>query len=161
MKNSLKINLLLLLFAVSIIYYSCGNDNPVNLNPPGDGLAGYVTHINMNLIPGGYYSVSLFCADSVNPFNRVPLRTDSLNLKRRDNLWETPWNMHGIPQGRYYVASTWSRYPRVPNEIPMVLGTYGCDTSASCTSYIGVSFPNYEGVFRNIISWTDTTKRMN
>ena len=155
--KSLKIYLSLSFCLLAVFIAAC--QTPVDLNPTGDKLSGYVTHINMNLIPGGYYSVSLYSADSVNPFHRVPVQTDSLNLKRRDNLYETMWSMSGISNGRYYVAATWSRYPKVPNEIPMVLGTYGCDTSASCTDYKVVSFPNYEGVFRNILSWTDTTKK--
>ena len=159
MKNSFKINLLLLLCVIAIIFVSCGN--PIDYNRPGDRVVGYVTHVNMNLIPGGYYSVSVFSADSVNPFHRVPLKTDSLNLKRRDNLFETPYVISGVGIGRYYVAATWSRYPKIQNEIPMVLGIYGCDTSASCTSYKVILYPNYEGFFRNIISWTDSTKRLN
>lgn len=142
-----------------LIFSSCGN--PTDLNPTGSTMSGYVTTLNMNLIPGGYYSVSVFSADSAHPFSKIPVRTDSLNLIRRDNLFETTYDMDGIQPGRYYVAATWSRYPKVQNEVPMVLGIYGCDTSAACRDYKVVLYPNYEGVFRNITSWTDSTKRMN
>ena len=142
-----------------LLIQSCSN--PADMNPPGDQMSGYVTHINDNLIPGGFYSVSLYSADSVNPFNRVPVATDSLNLTLRQNVFETVYSMTGIQSGNYYVAATWSRYPRIQNEVPIVLGIYGCDTSKSCSTYKVIMFPNYEGVFRNILSWTDTTKRLN
>ena len=142
-----------------LLIAACGN--PTDLNAPGNNMSGYVTTLNMNIIPGGYYSVSVFSADSTNPFQRIPVRTDSLNLKRRDDLFETTYDLDGIQPGSYYVAATWSRYPKVQNEVPMVLGIYGCDTSASCRDYKVVLYPNYEGVFRNITSWTDSTKRMN
>lgn len=144
---------------IIILIAACGN--PADFNKPGDNLSGYITHVNMNLIPGGYYSVSIFNADSTDPFHRVPVRTDSLNLKQRDHLFETIYDMHGVQLGHYYVAATWSRYPKVENEVPMVLGIYGCDTSMTCTSYIILAYPNYDALFRNITSWTDSTKRMN
>lgn len=144
---------------ILIIIAACGN--PEDIGSPGTNLTGYVTHINMNLIPGGFYSVSVYSADSTDPFHRVPVRTDSLNLKQRDQLYETVYDMNGIQQGRYYVAATWSQYPRIPNEIPMVLGIYGCDTSMTCTAYTEIPYPNYQSLFRNIISWTDAAHRMN
>ena len=152
-------NLLFTVLVVLVLLASCGN--PMDINRPGDKLNGYVTHIDTNLIPGGYYSISVFSADSSAPFHSIPIRTDSLSLKRRDNLYETVYVMNGIPLGRYYIAATWSRYPKVPNEVPMVLGIYGCDTSSACTSNIIVAYPNYEDLSRNITSWTDSTKRMN
>lgn len=146
---------LILMFTVS----SC--ESPQDLNRPGDKLDGYVVHIDMNLdTNGGFYSVSLYNADSVNPFNRVPVRTDSMTLVRRDNLYESPFQMDGITSGRYYIAATWSRYPRIPNEVPIVLGTYGCDTSSTCTDHKVVLYPNFQGNFRNIYAWTDLSKRL-
>src|SRR5437868_7247142 len=109
------------LLLLSILYlHSCSM--PEDLNRPGDNLTGYITHINQDTIPGGYYSVSLFSVDSAAPFHSIPVRTDSLNLKKRDFVYETPFDINGIPDGKYYVAATWSRYPKMPNEIPMVLG---------------------------------------
>lgn len=150
-----------IIIVIVILFIGC--DSPMDMNRPGDKLSGYVTHIDTNLyLIGGYYSVSVFSADSTSPFNRVPVRTDSIHqLIRVDFHYYSPYDMDGIPPGRYYVASTWSRYPRVENEIPIVLGTYGCDTSASCTSHIMLPYPNYQGHFRNITSWTDLNKRLN
>lgn len=148
---------ILIIFIVSL--YGC--DSPQDMNRPGDKLSGYITHIDTNLhLDSGFYSVSVYNADSLNPFNRVPVRTDSMTLTRRDALYESKYDMDGIQSGRYYIAATWSRYPRIPNEIPVVLGTYGCDTSASCTTHKIVIYPNTEGIFRNITSWTDLNKRL-
>src|ERR1041384_2854562 len=97
--------LLLSIILIAILIASCGSiDDP---NPSGTNLSGYVTHVNKNLIAGGYYSVSVYSADSSNPFDRVPVRTDSLNLQSRDNLFETTYDMDGIQPGKYYVAATW------------------------------------------------------
>ncbi len=136
-------------------------ENPADTNREGSKLSGYITHHDSILyMTGGYYSVSIYNADSINPFNRVPVRTDSLNLKRRDWLFETTYDMDNVPDGRYYIAATWSKYPKVPNEIPIVLGTYGCDTIINCSSHKMVKYPNYEGQFRNIMAWTDPAKRL-
>lgn len=149
-----------ILFAALAAFAAC--DPPVEIDRSGDKLSGYITHIDSTLyLSDGFYTVSVYIADSVNPFNRVPFRTDSLNLQPMGNLWQTTYDMDGIPSGRYYIAATWSRYPRVPNEIPVVLGTYGCDTSYNCTDHKMVEYPNYQGNFRNITSWTDPAKRMN
>jgi len=154
-----KLSFYILSVLILLYLFSCGN--PLDFNRPGDKLNGYVTHINMNLITGGYYSISVFSADSTNPFLRIPVRTDSLNLKRRDNLYETFFGMNGINAGRYYLAATWSHYPKIPDEVPVVLGILGCDTSCTCTSYQILTYPDYDDLSRNIISWTDTTKRLN
>ncbi len=152
------ITTIILLFLALII--SC--DGPVDPGRSGDKLSGYVTHYDSVLyMAGGYYSISVYNADSINPFNRVPVRTDSLNLKTRDWLYETPFTMESIPSGRYYLAATWSKYPKEPNEIPVVLGTLGCDTVVNCSNYKLLEFPDYEGKFRNITAWTDPAKRLN
>lgn len=151
----------LLILALILIF---GCETPQDLNRSGDKLSGMITHVDTNLyLSGGYYSISLYNADSVSPFNRVPVRTDSLKLTKRHDLivYETSYDMVGIPAGRYYVAATWSSYPKISNEIPIVLGTYGCDTSRSCTNHIVLVYPNFEGNFRNILSWTDLAKRLN
>lgn len=151
----------LIILAVIIFAAINGCENPVELNRPGDKLSGYITHIDSNLyLNGGFYSVSVYNADSSAPFNRVPVRTDSMRLTRRDLLYESTYDMDGIAPGRYHVAATWSRYPRIPNEIPAVLGTYGCDTSYSCTNHTIVVYPNFDGHYRNIISYTDLAKRL-
>src|SRR5215510_1339662 len=152
----------LIIQVLIIIFVLSGCESPQDMNRPGDILAGYITHFDTNLtLSGGYYSISIFSADSVVPFNKIPVKCDSLRLTRRHDLlcYETSYSMSGVPAGRYYVAATWSRIPKNPNEIPIVLGIYGCDTSATCTTYTEVIYPNFDGNFRNIISWSDTTHR--
>ncbi len=139
-----------------------GCEAPQDLNRPGDRLTGEVWMIDTNInLNGGYYTVSLFNADSTNPFYRVPFRTDSLNLVHLTHSYDTPFLMEGIPTGRYYLAATWTSYPRIPNEIPIVLGTYGCDTARNCTDHKVIVFPNFDGNGRFFYSWTDLNKRLN
>ncbi|MEO8512131.1 MAG: hypothetical protein ABI543_01095 [Ignavibacteria bacterium] len=155
-------NITTILILVLFLALIAACDGPVDPGRSGGKMTGYITHTDSILyMSGGYYSVSIYDADSSNPFNRVPVRTDSLNLHRMDWRYQTTYSMDDIPAGRYCIASTWSSYPRVANEIPIVLGTYGCDTTRNCTDYGIVIYPNYEGHFRNIISWTDPTKRLN
>jgi hypothetical protein len=151
---------LIIIIALIIIF---GCDTPADMNRSGDKLSGYVLHTDTNLVfNGGFYSVSIFNADSADPFHRVPVRTDSLKITRRlDLVYETMYDMNGVPAGSYFVAATWSTYPRAPNEIPAVLGTYGCDTSRTCNSHVRVVYPNFDGNFRNIVSWTDPARRLN
>lgn len=141
-----------------------GCDSPMEVNRPGDNLSGYVSQFDTNIARSqhGFYSISIYSADSSNPFNRVPLRSDSLNItKRHDNYcYESLFDISGVPSGNYHVAVTWSRYPRIPNEKPKVLGTYGCDTNFVCTAHKIVKYPNYDGNFRNITSHSDTLRAM-
>ncbi len=149
---------------LTVCLFICSCDSPQDLNRPGDKLDGYVIYIYDTLLAanGGFYSVSVYSADSTDPFNRVPIRTDSIKqIYMYGYNYEAPYSMDDIPDGRIYIASTWSKYPRVLNEIPIVLGTYGCDTSAACTTYVSVLYPNTQGNYRNLTSWADTTKRLN
>lgn len=149
------------LFILTVFIFLEGCELPQDINRPGDKLSGYITHVDTNLyLNGGFYSVSIYNADSTDPFNRVPVRTDSMVLTRRDNLYESTYSMDGISSGKYYVAATWSRYPRVSGDVPIVLGTYGCDTARNCNSHKIIVYPNTEGHFRNITSWTDLGNRL-
>lgn len=147
---------------ILLVVFFMGCESPEDLNVPGDNLKGFIGLTDLILdTNGGFYSVSVFDADSTDPFHRVPVRTDSMTLSIFNNLYWSFYSMTGIQEGNYYIASTWSSYPRVPNEVPIVLGTYGCDTSASCVNHIIVMYPNFQGNFRNIISWTNLAKRLN
>lgn len=152
----------LILFALITCTVIIGCDSPMEVNRPGDKLSGYITQLDTNIMVSstGFYSISIYSADSSNPFHRVPARSDSLSLTRRSDgfCYETLYNMTGVPDGKYFVAVTWSRYPRVANEKPKVLGTYGCDTLYGCSNHKIVTYPNFDGNFRNITSWTDTTR---
>ena len=140
-----------------------GCESPQDPNRPGDKMDGFITFTDTNLTTaGGFHSVSIYFADSSNPFNRIPVKTDSLKIIYKvDFHYVAEYSMDGIPAGNIFVASTWSKYPGITNEIPIVLGTYGCDTSSACSTHTSILYPNIQGNFRNIISWTDTTKRLN
>jgi hypothetical protein len=130
------------------LIYMIGCETPQDLNRPGDSLSGAVWMIDTNImLNGGYYTVSF--------------RTDSLDLVHLAHSYDTPFHMTGIPPGRFFLAATWSSYPRIQNEVPIVLGTYGCDTSRNCTNHQVIVFPNYDGVGRFFYCWTDLSKRLN
>lgn len=146
---------------VFLIFLFSSCESPQDLNRPGDKMDGYIKYTDSNLVRyGGYYSVSVYNADYSDPFRTPPIMTDSLVLYMLDIHYEAQYSFDGIPLGNFYVASTWSRYPKIPNEIPIVLGIYGCDTSSSCMQPTVIIYPNTQGNFRNITSWTDTTKRV-
>ena len=157
--HAMKIITYIILLTV-VLFISC--EGPQDVNRPGDKMDGYIFFVDSAfVISNGYYSVSLYSADSSFPFLRVPVRTDSLrNIYLHGFNYEVQYSMDGIAPGRYYIASTWSRYPKIPNEVPKVLGTYGCDTSYTCTNHTVVVYPNTQGNFRSIWSWTDTTKAL-
>jgi hypothetical protein len=147
-----------LFFALIIV--SC--DLPADMNPPGDSMAGYIMfHSDTGFIyNSGYYAVSLY-GDSTFPFNRLPVRSDSLkNIKWDGTGYSCTFHLSGIPTGKYYAASTWIKYPQTPADTPIVLGTYGCDTLYNCTNNKKISFPNFTGNWINIWSWADTSKRL-
>jgi len=152
--------IILVIFFVVFYFTGC---EVQDVNRPGDKLDGYIFFTDTSLSRnGGFHSVSVYSADSTSPFLRIPLRTDSLrDFDRVDSHYVSQFSMDGIPPGKFYVASTWTRLPRNPAEVPIVLGTYGCDTSRSCTNHEIIVYPNTQGNFRNITSWTDTTKRLN
>lgn len=144
-----------------VIVFGC--ESPQDLNRPGNKMDGYITYTDTNLVlTGGYYTVSLYNANNSDPFNWPPVRTDSLkDFYIIDQHYVVMFSIDGIETGNYFVASTWSKYPKVANEIPKVLGTYGCDTTYNCTEYKPVEYPNYQGNFRNILSHTDPLKALN
>jgi hypothetical protein len=147
-----------LLFASFLI--SC--DSLIDLNPPGDSISGYIMyHSDTSFAYNtGYYAVSLY-GDSTYPFNRLPFRSDSLkNIKWDGTGYSCTFDLSGIPAGKFYVASTWIRYPRQPGDTPVVLGTYGCDTLYNCTASKRISFPYFTGNWINIWSWADTSKKL-
>lgn len=138
-------------------FSGCGD---TGVQSSGDHVSGYVTFTDMNLISGGYYAISLY-AKKTNPFDTLPIRSDSLVMTQNGNIYKDYFKMSGIANGDYYFAVTWIKYPVVPNLVPIVLGTRGCDTNRQCTNHTVVPFPNYSYDDCNILSWTDTTKRLN
>lgn len=150
----------LLLFCIFSAILILGCDSPADLNAPGDKLNGFITFSDTSLIRSntGYYAVSLY-PNNTSAFNQIPLRSDSLKIDIISGTCTSSFQMKGISDGSYLAAVTWKRYPE-SNEIPLVLGTLGCDTSRSCSIHESLAYPNFSGELEYIVSWTDTTKKL-
>jgi hypothetical protein len=151
------IPIILLLPFISYFFQSCDDSST---QPEGDYIVGYVTFTDTNLVAGGYYAISRF-ANRQNPFNTLPLKSDSLVMTKVGNVYKDYFKMSGVPSGSYYFAVTWIKYPIIPNLVPAVLGTRGCDTNHQCTSHKLIMFPYYSYEDCNILSWTNPAKRLN
>jgi hypothetical protein len=150
-------SIILLVIVLSVV--SC--DTPTDLNPPGDAFAGYVYFIDTNFTySNGFYAIAVY-KEGDNPFTSKPLKIDSLSdIELVGSRYQSAYKIHDMPTGKYFIASTWIKYPVEENCNPIVLGTYGCDTSYTCTSHRKLVFPNFTGNFINIYSWADTSKRL-
>jgi hypothetical protein len=148
---------LLVLPFISYFFQSCDDSST---QPEGDHVSGYITFTDTNLVGGGYYAISRF-ANKSNPFDTLPLQSDSLIMTKVGNVYKDFFKMSGIPGGKYYFAVTWIKYPVVPGLVPAVLGTRGCDTNHQCTNHTLIAFPNYSYEDCNMLSWTDPAKRLN
>jgi hypothetical protein len=157
-----KINLqscILFLLTMAWLYSFQGCDDS-SVQSSGDHISGYITFTDTNLVYGGYYAVSMY-ENRSNPFDTLPLRSDSLTLSKNGNQYKSYFKFSGVSNGQYYFGVTWIKYPFNPALKPPVLGTRGCDTAHNCTNHILISFPNYSYEDCNILSWTDTAKRLN
>ncbi len=157
-KKSLKLFflaaiLLMLLFSIQ----SCTD---MGYQPSGDYISGWVMIYDTNLIPGGYYAISMY-ANKSNPFDTLPIKSDSLKLERDYNIYKCYYRINNNINGSYYFAVTWIEYPVQQYDKLPVLGTRGCDTNKDCTNHELISFPNFTGANYNIISWADTAKNLN
>lgn len=134
------------------------------INPEETFIAGTVTFTNTNLYPSsqGYYAISLY-SEQAPALGGDPLRSDSLNISVSGNTASAYYKMSGIGTGFYYVAVTWIRKPNNPYDPNApILGTFGCDTTHGCSSHTRIEFPSYAGTGNcNIISWSDTLKKLN
>jgi hypothetical protein len=153
--NSFLFVSILFIFILNF-FYGCGDSS---VQSSGDHISGYVTFTDTNLIPGGYYAISIYNV-MTNPFDTLPLRSDALTMTLNGNVYKDYFKLTNIPNGSYYFAVTWIKNS-APNFLPVVLGTRGCDTNHQCTNHTVVPFPNYSYEDCNILSWTDTTKKLN
>jgi hypothetical protein len=111
-------------------------------------------------VPGGYYAVSIY-RNKPNPFDTLPLRSDSLAMLDYAAYYQARYRLDNVPSGNYFIAVTWIRTPFVPYIVPPVLGTLGCDTVHGCTDNDIVAFPNYTGASYNFMSRVDTSQKLN
>ena len=145
-----------IIFVVLIFAQSCSDNS---LQPSGDYISGWIGFKDTNFVRGGYYAISMY-ANKPNPFDTLPIRSDSLPMKVYGNGKQVYYRFTCMDKGAYYFGVTWIKSPPVPNLKPPVLGTLGCDTNYNCTDHLIVMFPNFTGASYNIISWTDTTRRL-
>ena len=128
--------------------------------PEGDHVIGWIAFWDTNVVPGGYYAVSIYRNKS-NPFDTLPVRSDSLGMVKYDTYYQVKYRLDNVPSGNYFVAVTWIMSPVVPGLKPPVLGTLGCDTVHGCTDHEIVAFPNYTGKSYNFLSRADTSQKLN
>ena len=144
--------------AIGLFLYSC--EEPT-FQPAGDYISGYVFFVDTNLISaGGYYAVSVYRNKS-QPFDTLPVSIDSLEILRNSNYRYSYYRVECKYSGSYFVAVNWISSPGALGPPPPVLGTLGCDTAHSCSSHEIITFPNFTGASYDILSWTDTSKKLN
>ncbi len=128
--------------------------------PEGDHVIGWIAFWDTNVVSGGYYAVSIY-RNKANPFDTLPLRSDSLAMTDYGVYFQTKYRLDYVPSGDYFIAVTWIKSPVEPYLIPPVLGTLGCDTVHGCTDHEIVAFPNYTGKAYNFLSRVDTSQKLN
>ena len=156
-KKYLQLILLLIIFSVLLLFTQSCSDN--SFQPSGDYISGWITFNDTNFVRGGYYAISMY-ANKSSPFDTLPLRSDSLNMKVYGNGRQVYYRFTNEINGAYYFAVTWIQTPVIPSVRPPVLGTLGCDTNVNCRDHEIIMFPNFSGASYNILCWTDTTKRI-
>ncbi len=140
MRTIKNIFYLTFLIISGILLGNCGGDSSVNA--PQDFVTGTITFNGSNFYySGGYYAVTIFSADSSNPFHRVPVKSDSLAITNNNGVYSAYYKTSGL-SGNYYITSSWFRHS---NNQAIVIGAYGCDTTVNCTTATIVAVPNYAG----------------
>ena len=138
--------------ALAFLSFSC--DFSDNYYPKGDYISGYITFVDTNFMSsGGYYAVALYSNQS-SPYNSIPLTTDTLKIAGATSPYN--YRIYYENKSACFLGIIWERTTS-ESEIPRVLGTYGCDTSYSCTDFKSINFPNFTGANYDVICWTDTT----
>lgn len=153
-------NLSAYLFFIILFLFSqiIGCDYPTTFQPKGDYISGWATFADTNYASGpGYYAVALYsCGNS--PMSVAPIKTDSIPMSGLFNPFYFRISLSG--DNNCYLAVVW-KHTTSEHEIPVVLGTYGCDTTRNCSDYKVIAFPNFTGASYNMTCWADTTKKLN
>jgi hypothetical protein len=145
-----------ILILVTALFNGC--DYPDTYQPKGDYISGYAVFADTNFITSsGYYAVALYSCQG-SPMTSIPIKTDTIKMDGLTNPYY--WRIGLDQKENCFLAIVWKESSSL-NEIPVVLGTYGCDTSHYCTEHKVIAFPNYTGANYNILCWADTTKRLN
>jgi len=142
--------ILIILFA-----FICGCDETgMNYQANGDYISGYASFMDTNFAHGGgYYAIALY---ESSPMQGSPTILDTL-VFNGSNPYSYRISYGG--SNNMYAAVVWMRSSG--NSNPIILGTYGCDTTQHCSNPNSIAFPNYSGSNYNILCWADTTRRLN
>lgn len=146
-----------ILVFVLCCYSSCSD---MTYQPEGDHVIGWIAFHDTNVVPGGYYAVSIY-KNKANPFDTLPIRSDSLAMSDYGTYFQAKYRLDNVLPGDYFVAVTWIKSPVIPGLMPPVLGTLGCDTVHGCTDHEIVAFPNYTGKSYDFLSRVDTSQKLN
>ncbi len=149
---------LLLLFLAAAIYSIVGCDDSMSYQPKGDYISGYAVFADTNFVnQGGYYAVALYSTQKT-PYTSVPHKSDSLKMSGFSNPYY--FRINNGEKESCYLAIVWKKSSN-SDEIPLVLATFGCDTTDNCQQHKLITFPNFTGMNYNIICWADTSKKLN
>lgn len=129
----------------------------LTVQPKGDYIDGTAIFIDSNFIrSGGHYGLALY-NNNPSPFGYQPVFIDTINLGGIVQGGYYKYRMNWSGSGAYFAAVVWLRNA---GGMPIVLGTYGCDTSHSCSASKVIAFPNFTGANYNITCWNDTLKSL-
>lgn len=152
----------LLIFAI----YSCSDDNVIiNTGPALNSINGTVTFVDTNFVlTGGTYLISAF---GTWPPMGPPSAYDTIHITRTNNILNRvyQYQLADVSPGSYAVSVG---FRKTTGGASPVLSVYGCDTvrpqyspcpiTASTRATIGANNEGTEGI--NMISWSDTTKKI-
>lgn len=152
--NTLVFKYFLPIALLALAQFSC--DEGGVFQPKGNYISGYVIFADTNYISGGgRYSVALYPLE--NPlFSSSPICSNLL-VTREENFNYFRITLEG--ETKVMLAVVWE-FDSTIHRRPIILATYGCDTTHGCTTHKIVEFPNFTGLNYNMVSWADTSKRL-
>jgi hypothetical protein len=129
----------------------------LNVQPKGNYIDGYAIFVDSNFMTsGGHYGLALYNNNS-SPFFYQPVFVDTINLSELVQGGYYRYTLNWSGTGSYFAAVVWLRNA---GGMPLVLGTYGCDTCHTCITNKVIAFPNFTGANYNITCWSDTMKSL-
>ena len=166
--DSANIAVAVVVMIVSIAIYSC-KDNSTNPTSGGttydaNSINGLITFVDTNRVDttNGYYDVSAFATWP--PTGPASANVKIYPTKQTGGIYTASYKLAGLPNnGNFVVTSSFIKLPYASGSV-LGLGSYGCDTSASCLFGPGVqkvTLSNGAGVGDiNFRSFVDTTRKI-
>jgi hypothetical protein len=139
---------------LALILQSC--DDNITFQPKGNYVSGYVFFADTHFVEGnGNYAVALYPVECP-AFSSKPLCTQYIDTKEANyTYFRVSWE----GEAKLMLAVVW-KFDSTIHRRPLILGTYGCDTTHGCSTHKLIEFPNFTGYDFNIISWADTSKKL-